>query len=329
MSTRRSMAATILGLLASAATLAVADPAGASRREGIEITGGQVVTKSYPPIRLNSGGGGAGSRKVNKPADCNTVVYCDTVPLLVDVPPGTPDDSEFVVRISLKWEQTPGPVGTSSNDMDLYLWDDPQGTTDVAHSASSGNPEIANLVSPRKVKYQIVVDNFAGVNQGYELKVEYISGDFTPPDESLDPTFKPEDKEQEGFAAATGPNDDSGSDDPPPPPKSSGSGSGAAFDAGATAPDGSGSGGGLPSFPLPGTGSDAFLLGLPDAGDDPLADTGGGSQLFRPTLGRATGPAGPVPAPVLVFWLVAAPLALLIGGAIIVRRRRPVALTIR
>ena len=80
---------------------------------------------------------------------------------------------------------------------------------------------------------------------------------------------------------------------------------------------------------LPGSG---VISPDPDlAGLNPTAiagATGGGGQLFKEGIGPSGNPKK-VPAPVLIFWTVIAPLVVALGSATMFLRLRPKALTVR
>ncbi len=196
----------------TAAALAVAAmsfPVGSARAlpqtQGLRVEENQTVEQAYPPVPGQNPLPGLPEYRLVKPEDCATVTYCDVVPLEIVVPPTLGEADEFFVKVELSWTTNkipegptlpiPGQTGpvtneTAVNDMDLYVWDIPAAAEPVEVAASAELPEQLKLFRPTKGKYQIVVLNYLGPNQGYTLKVTYSPESIVPPFESLEPGFE-------------------------------------------------------------------------------------------------------------------------------------------
>ncbi len=182
-----------LGLLMAA----VAGPAGPSsaleQAQGLRVGENEAVAQEYQPIPVFNP---APDNPKIKPDDCKTLPWCDTIPLEIVVPPNLPDEMEFFVRIKLEWEteNIPGnpvtPDTRAVNDLDMYVWDDPQGDVDQAMAATEQEPEELALFRPTKGRYQIVIVNYLGPNTGYRLTATYKPEPIIPPFESLEPVFE-------------------------------------------------------------------------------------------------------------------------------------------
>jgi hypothetical protein len=310
MTVRRALAWVVAGL--AAATVAVGTPVSALEKEPVLTVGErETVEAEYSAIPV-----GAGTPS-NHPDDCVDLPDCDVIRLKIVVPERleSADTAEdFFVRITLSWTQdVEGPIGTGSNDMDMYVWEDPAGDDDLASGASSANPERASLVNPRKGDYSIVVANFAGTNRGYKLHAEWITGEIVTPYEALEP-------------GRSQPKSGAGEEESFVPPEDF---SGEPVDDSAFAP--------VPVGPVdepvaapasPISGDDAFGFSLPRApalrpslSTDPDA-----GSLFdtRPIADAAD--ADPVPVAIVLFWLVAVPATLVAAAFLWLRQHRPVAL---
>lgn len=199
-----------LALVGGALVLAaMAVPTGAARAlpqaQGLRVEENQSVEQEYPPIPGQNPLPGLPEYKLITPDECKTMTYCDVVPLEVVVPPTLDEADEFFLGLELSWvtEKIPegpslaipgqeeGPVTseTAVNDMDLYVWDEPQGAEPIEASASADLPEELKIFRPTKGNYQIVVLNYLGPNQGYKLKATYSPEVIVPPFESLEPGF--------------------------------------------------------------------------------------------------------------------------------------------
>lgn len=152
-------------------------PATALLRDSISLSPNDDVERQYPPI--------AGQNPTNQAQDsatCESAVYCDTIPVAVNVPSNLPADSNYVVQVTLTWE-TAKANGTTVNDVDLFFEDDQRQV--VSKSASQNEPESLRVPKPKRGQYYIAVVNYVGNNPGYTLRVQYLT-DTTNTFEVLD-----------------------------------------------------------------------------------------------------------------------------------------------
>ena len=291
-------------------------PVSALAEPGLRIEPNQTIEQEYKPL---VGQNPAPTNPLQKPDDCRTAIYCEVIPLQIVVPPNTDDSLDFVVRAELSWEtQTiPATAATGSsavNDMDLYVWNDPQGAEPVAAGATQKQPESLRLFRPTKGHYQLVVVNYLGPNTGYRLKINYTTEKLVPPFESLDPSFQPPDIPVEAppvappidlsDVPATPPAKDKSVPEAPPPP--------------APAPEPVAAP--APLAPVPVEPDPDYTNFSNSKFDESLAapvQTG----VLQEKQARATGPAPPPSAPSLVFWLAVVPLLLAAGVGFWLTRR--------
>jgi hypothetical protein len=196
-----AMTAALLGLL----SLTPAMPVSALEQAAstIRVTENQTVEKDFGPITAADPLPGlpAPAPRLNTPDTCKQATYCDVIPLEVVLPPTLRPSEEFFVAVSLEWktERVPGVSAGGAdytkpqdvNDLDLYVWNDPETEEPVQQSATAAQPEKLRLFRPSKGKYSIVVFNYLGPNTGYRLRVEYKPEKIVPPFESLAPDFNP------------------------------------------------------------------------------------------------------------------------------------------
>jgi hypothetical protein len=169
----------------------------------IRVTENQTVEKKFAPIPAMQPLPAlpAPAPKLNTPSQCRQATYCDVIPLEVVLPPTLKPSDEFFVSVALEW-QTQSLPGISAggadytkptdvNDLDLYVWADPEGDEPVQQASTASHPEQLRLFRPSKGKYSIVVFNYQGPNTGYTLRVEYKPEKIVPPFESLAPEFNP------------------------------------------------------------------------------------------------------------------------------------------
>ncbi|HVF32823.1 MAG TPA: hypothetical protein VM933_07290, partial [Acidimicrobiales bacterium] len=304
-------------------------PASGFETDAVSISEGQRIVKSYPGM----GPGVSTENETAQPDLCENAPTCTVVPLNVVLPADfDPDTNDFAVQVRLDWvtSQLPNNQG-QANDLDLFVWDRPQGDAPLGRSVGTVVPEIVGLAQPQKGAYNIVVRNSLGNNVGFKLTFRWIDGRLVAPEESQEPSFTP--FFESGESSQDGPT--------PPPDPDAPTPSRGSF--GSTRPSGTGSfsSGGFPSIvpdePSTGVGStsgmdDEFTFGgqtdiraLLGAG---VGDPQGGLELFS-TRTAATGPAKP-PSPLLFwFWLGAVPLILLGALAVLMLRRRPDVLSLR
>lgn len=145
----------------------MARPATAVLRDSINLSPNDDIEREYPAI--------SGQNPTNQAQDsatCETAVYCDTIPVNVNVPSDLPADANYVVQVTLTWE-TAKANGTTVNDVDLYFEDDQRQV--VSKSASQNEPESLRAPKPKSGKYYIAVVNYVGNNPGYTLRVQYLT----------------------------------------------------------------------------------------------------------------------------------------------------------
>jgi hypothetical protein len=164
----------------------------------IRVTENQTVEKDFPPLASAEPLPGLPSPapRLNTPDRCRQATYCDTIPLEVVLPPTLKPSDEFFVSVALEWKTQSLPATAYTkpqqlNDLDLYVWEDPQTDMPIQQSSTDAQPEQLRLFRPGKSKYSIVVFNYLGANTGYKLRVTYKPEKIVPPFESLAPDFNP------------------------------------------------------------------------------------------------------------------------------------------
>ncbi len=321
--------AAVLALFLAAVVVPL--PANALPEDGVSIGEGQRKVIAYDGMGL----GFSTENETAQPDLCEALPTCRVIPLEVVLP----DDfdaatNDFAVQVRLDWEtsQLPNNQG-QANDLDLFVWDEPQGDDPLARSVGTQVPEIVGLGQPQKGKYNIVVRNSLGNNVGFKLTFRWIDGRLVVPDESQEPSFTPFFESGEAFQ------------DGPTPPAPDGGFAGSSFiptrPAPSRVPVGSSLSSGafpsiVPTAPDELASSslevDEFVVGGPDdirallgAGAD---DPEGGLALFASPV-AATGPLDPPSSALLWFWFGVAPLVLLVGLTLFMIRRRPAVLSFR
>jgi hypothetical protein len=293
---------------------AVAVPAGADGEQAvIELKPGDIVKRTISSVNVNDGG------QMIAPADCrgDEAPTCDVI--RVRLHRDTSEDALNFLRVELTWDggaQPPdlalvvaglglGPV----NDLDMYVYDEAGNRIEGTGGASAGEAEVAGILADQDV-YDLVINQFTGSTVEYTMEFNFSNEVFESPFESLDPALRD--------GSAPPPADLSASPDVPTVEPSPGP-TPASFEA-------------LPvPSPAPATAAvsavvpavDADYAGFRGAIDDQLE---GGKPLLA-TPSTASRPAPPAPgALVLLFWLVAVPLAVLALTVGALRRSRPAAL---
>lgn len=273
---------------------------------------GRVITADYGPIPGNNAEFQAGVYP--DATTCDPGVGCVVVPIRFPNPPKTYDT---VVRVAVEWAATPILNGTtSSNDMDIYFWHDPETAAETNPDAAAfpGDPTAKHpavfsngTADPEAVAYpnptvnmNLVVNNSQGVNQGFTVSVFWQSGAYTTPFESLENGTFPVDTS--GGPAATS------TVEPSP----------------------------LPAFGPPISGINPLVLPpTPGQVDQDLSfgtlanvdqQINQGPSLFNGPQVKTTRP-GPARGFEIFLTMVVLPLLLLLLGTALVMRRRPTALT--
>lgn len=164
--------------IAGAALGLAATPAAATRQPEVVVKEGPPFTKTYPAI---VGQGGA-QEQINwpTPAECSAPpgsAYCDVIPVTVQLPKDYDSDSdEYITRVSVAWDDSAG------DNLDIFIYDMHQVQT--GRSADANNPD-ATAKNPESSasadpKFQLVVLNVSGVNNGYKVTFTFTRRRFTP-----------------------------------------------------------------------------------------------------------------------------------------------------
>ena len=206
---RRVLAAVIaVALLAGGAVLVAPGPAMAATRPELTVTEHQPASATYGPIP----GSWTASRDAVTwtPSGCYTTgpgtAVCDTTPINVK-PPNVSPDTDWYIDIEVSW-----PNPTTTNDLDIELYDDQQvarrgnttGFSSMGASASSANPEKIRAWLPTLGRYNLVVMNYLGTNINYTIKVNMVVGPkFVDPFESLEDVAPPDTSDAEPVVAPT------------------------------------------------------------------------------------------------------------------------------
>lgn len=300
---------------ASTAALAVTAPgAVALARETLVVSADGEASATYPGIPGNN----PSSQAVDPtPADCGDptnasqfTVACDVVPLKILVP-NVSDADDFIVEIDVTWEpadqvQDVGAV----NDLDIYLYDnqqvakrdDPESTTytQFGRSTNATPPEVIRIYRPELGDYNLVVNNFSGPNVSYTVKARVEIGTFESPFEALGPNSQ-----------VSAPVDSSGEETGP-------------IDYSADVPTSTGLSAPPAPLPVPVLGEIAVL---PDQDFSEFDSSSSFDDQLRPSVQAlpagavSLAPPKPVPAAVLVFWFLVAPLAVFGPLAFVITRR--------
>jgi hypothetical protein len=319
---RRLVSAAAIGVFLVVALLFTTPPARPSTQTGLTVGLNKRVTQSYSGV-VGSFPPTPSPGPEPDPATCDTAPQCDTIPLTVEQPANYTVFDQFVLEVELSW-----PTSAAPQDLNLYLWYDPQTGNAASVAATSNNPEKVRFSEPRSGKYFIVVANAGGANLGYTItaRSSYVQG-TRPAELDASPNFTAAGAGSAGSSGSSGTGTGSGTNAnasssarPSPVPAVSTplilpSGEVPAAAAGA----GAASAGAFAA-------TDPSLSAIaPDA--SALGATSGGGQLFRTSA--ENGPPRPISPPLLILWTVIAPLALAAAAALTFLRLRPSALTIQ
>jgi hypothetical protein len=297
----------------------------------IRVTENQSISKEFGPLASANPAPGlpAPVPRLNTPEKCRQVTYCDVIPLEVVLPPTLKPSDEFFVSVALEWttQSVPGVSAGGNeyakpqdvNDLDLYVWNDPETEEPVQQSGTAVNPEKLRLFRPAKGKYSIVVFNYLGPNTGYKLTVEYKPEAIVPPFESLAPDFNPVATPAVPFVPPV----DLSEEPPALPIDTSGP-------VETPAPEASASPAEATPAPLTPVAVD------PDPDFTNFADDAFDQQLAAPTTDvltekqvKSVGPPKPASTPSLVFWLAIVPLLLAAAGGFWLSRKGSAVLKMR
>ena len=280
---RRILVVAAVGTLLST----VAAPARANLQDRLTVSPNQTVTREYPAIIGANPAPKQHNDDLNQPGDpdpatCSTVPTCDEIPLTVKHPAGLSVFDSFTFRVELRWE------GTA--DLDLYLWYEPPGPTPTRRSITAAQPEVIVYPAGDTENYHLVVNNAAGLSQGYTVKVtsqyEHVDNPFdgaaSPPSFNAAPSFT-----TPTFGVAPDTPSPGGTTAPAPPQ--------AAID--------------------------------PDLGN--LSAAGPAPNIFRDTATGTRRAHEPVAGATVFLWAVVVPLLATIAAGAVLYRRRPRALSYR
>ena len=309
-------ATTAVVLVAASVLVGTASPTGAFVRERYVLEQGGGARKNYPAFTSSYPGHQAESSPAKErsttptPEQCGNTgplaTSCDVVPLRI-VRPNIGKNDDFVVTIRVNWAASPG----DTDDIDVFMYDDGQnaggdGTTKtytrVATAASSARPETIKILSPDLADFNLVVVHFSGVNNGYNVSGSISTDNITPPSELL---------AESGGRPPVDTSADTAGPSEALPPDFSADAPAAFSNPDDFAPDAVA----LPEVAI-----------LPDADLDVGSGSGFQSEFAAP-IARGRGDGGPidrgkpVPAPVVLFWFLVVPAAL-VGGAYMLAVRR-------
>lgn len=347
--TPRTALRTLLAMVAvMGLVIVMAPPASAVSLKGFSIDAreGATASATYPTGSIPGTASRSTVRSLVSPSNCQKSPNCGHAPLTVNYPEGFDfENQEFFLEITLSFDNSPKEVDTGQrvggqpirrtqqgNDLDIYVFvkkpdaNDPKVMRDTEIGASQ------TALQPERVKvfggfptYDLVISNFGGVNTGFKIDVAFIPAFITSPSGS-DEDFGDENFANTAISSDT--DSDSGSD-------SGGSGS----ELRELAPRDPATAG--PTFADPGvvqlvpTSSDlsALTVGTPPAfgaPDDEFDNALAGNAPSASSLydqARIAGPPKPVAPALLVFWLGVVPLVLAGAAAVVLIRRRPIALS--
>ncbi len=317
---RRLVQFGVLSLLVAALGGPVAPSSALDQVDGLRVEENQTVAREYKPIAIfNPAPDNPTGKPGITPEDCKAAPWCDVIPLEIVTPAQLGPDQEFFVKVKLEWETQNIPsnpamaTNRAVNDLDLYVWDDPQGDVELAMGASEQEPEELALFRPTAGHYQIVVANYLGPNTGYRLTATYKPEPIIPPFESLEPVFElpPLPTEAPVFeppAEVTGPEpaeapaDFSGTPvEAPPAPV-------------VTTPPG-------PNLEPVAVEADPDFENFDDSAFADALAAPVASDVLKERKARVVAPPEPASAPSVVFWMAVLPLGLAAGGGFWLARR--------
>lgn len=229
-----------------------------------------------------------------QPDTCREVTSCVLVPLTVRLPEDRPGEP-FLLVVTLDWESRPiEETGAQGNDLDMWIYETRPNSdgsyNQTGEAASQDDPEIIRIDSPTKVDYQIVVSNFFGENDGFELDLR-VEGATNVPGAAV---ATPAPARPARPPASRQPSPEAPASSPPAGPIAAPA---------VTEPDDIG------SF------DESLGTFEQDIRARPEVDLLARSR-------RPVGPPGEVSAATALLWLLALPLALVAGTALLLRRRQ-------
>jgi hypothetical protein len=177
-------AVSVLALVAIPAT-----PAGAVQRDQIVVDVNQTVTVKFPAFAPATN-----YQQGRKPANCSvsTRLTCDAIPVTLNVDAGelAEHSSDYLLTVETDWnarvkQTVQGQGVVSDNQLNTYVYTDPPRmagdpptVTEEWYSSLDPPPTSLSFPAPIANKWTITVENFAGYNDGYTLKITllYVGG---------------------------------------------------------------------------------------------------------------------------------------------------------
>jgi hypothetical protein len=251
------------------------------------------------------------------PATCRQLqeTFCNVIPVDFVAPKGLRKADTFLATLTLSWLNAAGVCDVPAlgcvegEELDLYLWPNPEGTTNttisIERDLSGSEPKTMYIDLTTGLHYQLVVVHEQGSTNpgGYHLEVSDRYVPFVPPTESTDVT--PPASPPPAISPA------------PPPPLAPAPTT--------TLPQASAAPSNRPPLASPAEAVDPSLVSLTGASAD--AALAAAPNIFKqPKVNR---PPGPVSGLAALVGLGLVPLVLIAFGAVAFRRRRPISLSMR
>jgi hypothetical protein len=210
---KRTLSLAALALATGAALVVPAAPAAATTAEPITMKVGQTLLVKRPAITGVSTVFQANTRQVlgvgalvnaATPADCAGESFgCEVIPISWPVPdeddPDRIEAAGYLLEVTMSWDSGQSvenlpEVGTiRQNRLEGYLYQSPpirnaNGTPNYTALSAGANPAALVAVNPTSNKFDLVIANMHGVNNGYTLQIsladaksiEFDPSDFKP-----------------------------------------------------------------------------------------------------------------------------------------------------
>ena len=177
--------ALVVGVVAALGGLSA--PGYANLQPAIVVGPNQSVTKSFPAILAANPAPKGHVDDLNLPEDpgpasCPNLPTCDEIPLILRRPAGLSVFDSYTFRVEVTWD--------GASDLDVYLWNEPPGPTPTRRARTNANPEVIDYPAIDRQSFHLDVNNAAGVNGGYTVKVttRYARGE-RPSEAATSPSF--------------------------------------------------------------------------------------------------------------------------------------------
>lgn len=307
----------VLVLNVAATAVMIGLPAGAAEQPVVRVSETTPFQKAFGPIPLQNPVIPTVLQDP-MPDECEVAAsWCDVIPVEVELPADyDPELTYLFTTVELTWAQPP-----DTNDLDMYFWvqNDEGEFEENGGSATGAKPERG---STEAHKFFVVINNFSGANDGYELSVKVtVERLGEKPFELLEPPAKPLDLsagEPPTVPSAASVNDDS---------NDFGISPSAPIDRPAAAPATAPNFAGADITPV--IGDVDFAPKIKDknaiVGEGAF---GAGSQVAAPEVFQPASQSSPVPTGILVLWLGVLPLVVLALVAVWLVRRGGTRLTV-